>query len=135
MFGTLLHIILISQLLKLFDNIWKILHTDISNGIPFIFLFFWPYNGLDIQRGNKPLYLSLQVIFWLWRCDFHIVQNTKFQQDVQGDVLLTNLNLSVFPDITTTTIYHVNMCELTKCELYLPERLPIVSTMIYRWWC
>ena len=39
MFGPLPHITCIMQKFKLLDNIWKILLTDISNGIPCIFFF------------------------------------------------------------------------------------------------
>ena len=40
MFGTLPHIILISQLLNFLNNPRNILQTDISNGIPCLFSFF-----------------------------------------------------------------------------------------------
>ena len=91
LFLPLPHITLMMQLLKLPDNLWNILHTDISNGIPCTFIFIWPYNGLETQKCNQPLSWSSQIIFWLWRCDFHLVQTTKFQRDVQGDILFTIL--------------------------------------------
>ena len=135
MFGTLLHITLIRQIFELLDNIWKILHTDISNGITWLFLFLWPCMGFDTQRGNKPLSWYSQIIFWIWRCDSHLVHTNKLQQYVQGDVLLTIINLSVFPNIATTTIFHVHRCDITKCELFPLECLPIGVTMINRRWC
>ena len=55
MFAPLPHITRIMQIFKILDNLWKILHTDISNGIPCPFVFLWPYKGLEIQRGNQPL--------------------------------------------------------------------------------
>ena len=135
MFGPLPHITLIKQIFKLLDNLWKILHTDISNCIPFLFLFLWPCNGLDTQRGIQPLSWYSLIIFWLWRCDFHLFHATKFQRDVQGDVLITILNLRVFPNIATTTIFHVYRCELAQCENFLPERLPSGATTINRRCC
>ena len=39
MFGPLLHITLIRKILKLLNNLIKILQTDISNGIPSLFVF------------------------------------------------------------------------------------------------
>ena len=73
MFVTTPHITLIRQLLRFLNNIINILQTDISNVIPCIFLFPWPSNGLDTQRGNKTLSWYPQTIFWFWRCDFHFV--------------------------------------------------------------
>ena len=99
------------------------------------FFALWPYNGLEIQRGNQPFLWYFEIIFWLWRFGFHLVHTTKFQQDVQGDILLTILSLSIFSNIVTTTIFHVNRCELTKWKRFLTENLPSGSTMINRWWC
>ena len=55
MIGPLPHITLIMKLLKFLNNHRNILQTDINNGIPCLFLFLLPSNGLDIHRGNKPL--------------------------------------------------------------------------------
>ena len=112
-----------------------VLLADISYGIPCLFALLWPYFGLDTQRGNQLLPWSFQIIFWLWRCDSHLVQTVNFQRYVQCDILATTLDLSVFPNIATTTIFHVHICELTKCELFLPEHLLSRSTMINRRWC
>ena len=101
--------------------------------MPFVSI--WTFIGLDTHRGNQPLYRSSQIIFWLWRCDSHIVQTAKLRRDVQGDVLITILDLFVFPNITTTTKFYVHRCELSKCELLLPERLTSGSTMINKRWC
>ena len=135
MFGPLLHITLIMQLFKIFDNIWKIIHTDISNGTPCLFVFLWPHIGLDTQRGNQQLSWSSQIIFCIWICDYRLSQTTKFQLYEQGDAFLTILNPSVFPNIFTTTNFHVHRCELTKCELFLPERLLSGATTTNRQWC
>ena len=100
------------------------------------FLFMWTCFGLDTQRINEPLSWSSLIISWLWRYDFHLVQTVKFQRDVQCDILVTNLDLSVFPNIFTTTKFHVHNWELTKCEIYLtcelflPECLSSGATMI-----
>ena len=110
MFVPLPQINFIRQLLKLFDNIWKILHTYIINFIPFPLISLWPYNGLATRRGNQPLSWSTQIIFRIWRCDFIFVHTTKFQQDVQGDVNLTILDLPVLPNISKNTLFHVHRC-------------------------
>ena len=135
MFGTLPHITLIRHLFKSLDNILKILHTDISHFIPFLFDSIWQSNGLENQRDNQPLSWSSLIILFFWRCYFCHVQATKFQIYVQGDVFITTFNLHVFPNISTTTMFHVHSFELTRCELFLPKRLLIVATMINRQWC
>ena len=100
-------------------------------------LYFLYFFGLAL---NQPLSWSSQIIFLLWRCDSHLVQTAKLQQYVQNDVIITTLDVSVFPKISTTTIFHVNSCEITKSEisltydLLLPECLPIGATMINRQW-
>ena len=56
---------------------------------------------------------------------------------LEGEVLFTTPNFLVFPNIATTTIFHVHCQEHTflTCELFLLERLPSGATMINRWWC
>ena len=101
----------IRQFIKLSNNPWKVLLTKIANGIPCLFVFMWPHVGLENQIGNQPLSWFSQFFFWLWRCDFYLVQTIKFQQDVQGDILLATLDLVVFPNIATITMFHVNSWE------------------------
>ena len=60
MFGPITHITLISQLLKLLNNLRNILQTDISNGIPCLFPCLWPSKELDNRRVNQTLYSSSQ---------------------------------------------------------------------------
>ena len=105
---------------NILDNLWNILHTDISNDIPFLVMFLWPYNGRETQRDNQPLSWSSKIIFWLWRYYFHLVQTKKFQRDVQGDVLLTMPNLLLFPNIVIPTIFHVRICELHQVCTFPP---------------
>ena len=105
MFGPIPLINFIRWIIKLPDNLWNVLHTDIYDGIPYFFAFVWPCFGLDTQRGNKPLFWSSQIIFWIWRCDYHLVQTTKLQQYFQGGVFITTLDLSVFSNIVTTTFF------------------------------
>ena len=141
MFGPYTIINFIRQFIKIPDNIWKILHTDISDGIPLLFVFLWTCFGLDTRRCNQPLYWSYQIIFLLWICDSHIVQTAKLQRYVQNDVVITTLDLFVFTNISTTTIFHFNSCEINKSEnfltyeLLLSELLPSGATMINRRWC
>ena len=107
----------------------------------YIFGIFRIIFGLGTHRGNQPLSWFSQFNFWLWRCYSHLVHIVKFQLDVQGGILITTLDLSVFPNIATTTILNFHICELTKCELFLtceiflPERLPSEATIINRQWC
>ena len=136
MFGPPPLITFITQLLKLPNNLWKVLNTDISNGIPCLFVFLWPCFGLETHRGNQPLSWSPPIIFWLWRCDSCLVHNSKLQQYFQGDLLVTTLDLPVFHNIDTNTIFHVHSLKsFPTCELFLPERLPCWANMINRQWC
>ena len=141
MFGPPPLITFIRQFLNPPDNLWKVFHADISYGIPRLFAFLWPCFGLDTQRGNQTLSWSYLIMFWLWICDYNLVQTTKLQKYVQCYVLITILDIYVFTNITTTTNFHVHSCELTKCELlltceiFLPERLLSGATMINRQWC
>ena len=122
MFGPPPLITFINQFLKIPDNIWKVLHTDISNGITCFLVFIWPCFGLESHRDNQTLSWSYCIIFWIWWYGSHSVQTDKLQQDLQGDVLITTLDLYVFPNITTPINFHVHSCELTKCELSSPVK-------------
>ena len=130
MFGTIMHINLIRQLLKFLNELLNILHNDIRNGITCLFVFLWPYNGIETQRGNQPLSWSTTILFWIWICDFHILQTNKIQRYVHGDVLLTIFDIPVFTNIATTAIFHVH-----QCEIFLSKCLPSGATMINRRWC
>ena len=105
--GSFSHKIL-CQFFKLFDNIRKVLISDISDGIPSLFVFLRPYFGLEIQSSYQPLSWSSQFYFWLRRCGFHLVQTVKICWDIQGDDIFTNLDVLVFPNFATTTIFHVH---------------------------
>ena len=124
----------IRQFFKLPNNLQKVLLTNISDGIPCLFYFCGLNLALKPREVINP-FPDLSNFFWLWRCDFHLVQIVKFQRDVQGDILVTTLDLSMFPNITMTAMFHVYSCELTKCELLLPESLPSRATIINRRWC
>ena len=54
MFGPLLIIRQFPNFIKLFDNLRKVLLTDIYNGIPCLFVLLHPYFGVEIQSGNQP---------------------------------------------------------------------------------
>ena len=141
MFGPSPIITLKNNFLKLPDNIWKVLHTDISDGIPCLFVFLWHCFGLDTYIGNKPLSWYPQIISLLRRCDYHLFQTSKLQQYIEGNWLVTTLDISMFSNIKMTTNFHVHSWELTKCELFLtcehflPERLLSGATMINIWLC
>ena len=137
MFGDPFHIRYLANFLKLFDNLQKVLLPDISDGIPWLFVFFRPYLVLKSQRGYQPLCWSPQFYFWLWRCGFHLVQTVKLCWDIQGDTLVTTPDLLMFPNFATTTIFHFHRLKqiLLTCKHLLPELLPSGATMINRRWC
>ena len=133
----------LNKIFKLFDFVGKVLHTDIYDGIPCLFIFCRPCLGLESKSGYQPLSWSLHFYFWLWRCGFHLVHIVKFLWDfqnlvhVQSDTLITILDLSMFPNIELTTVSYVHRHKQTlilTCELLLPERLPSGATMINRQW-
>ena len=130
MFGPISHITLIRQILKLLNNLRNILLTDISNGVPCLFVSLWTSKILEAHRGDQPLSQYSQILFWLWRFGFHLVQTNKIQRYVPGNVLPTILDLRVFPNIVTTAFFHVH-----RCDIFLSERLPSGSTMINILWC
>ena len=74
MFGPLTHITLIIRLLKFLDNLWNILQTDISNGIPWIFVLLWSSIGLGTHIVNQSLYI-LVLEMWFSSCPYY--QNPK----------------------------------------------------------
>ena len=131
----------IRQFLKLPYILWKVLNIDISYVISCPFVFLWTCFGPETHRGNQSSSWFSQNIFCLWSCDFHLVKTSKLQRNVQGDVLVTTIDLSVFPNITKITIFHIHSCELNKChilptcERFLPELLPSGSWMIHIQWC
>ena len=135
MFKHFPHITLKRQLFKLPDNLWNIRHTDISNGITCIFLFPWRSNVLETQRGNQTLSWSSLNCFSSEDVILIFFILPKSQRYVQVGVLPIILDFPVFINIVTTTIFHVYMCELTRCELFLLERLPSGANMINTRWC
>ena len=55
MLGDPFHIRYLDNFLKLFDNLQNVLHADISDGIPCLFVFLRPHFGLESQIGYQPL--------------------------------------------------------------------------------
>ena len=55
MFGDPFHIRYLDNLFKLFDNVGKVLHAEISDGISCLFLFLRPCFGLECQSSYQPL--------------------------------------------------------------------------------
>ena len=123
MFGCLFQMRYLKFFFKLLDFVGKVLHTDISDGIPCLFIFCQPCFGLESQSGYQPLSWSLHFYFWLGRCGLHLVQIVKFLWDfqnlvhVQSDMLITILDLSMFPNIALTTVSHVHR---DKKSCFLP---------------
>ena len=107
------------QFFKLFDFVGKVLHADISDDIPCLFVFFRPCFDLKSQSGYQPLSWSPQFHFWLWRCGLHFVQTVKLLWDIQGDTLVTTLDLLVFSNFATTAVSQVHRLKqiLLTCEL------------------
>ena len=54
-FGDPFIIRYLANFLKLFDNLLKVLLTDISDGVPCLFVFWLPYFGPEFQSGYQPL--------------------------------------------------------------------------------
>ena len=84
---------------------------------------FWYLFGLDLAL--RPIeainpFPDLPELYWLFSCDTTIVQNAKLQQDVQGDVLFTTLDLSVFPNTATTTFFIFTAKTLPSVNFFSP---------------
>ena len=114
MFGDPFHIRYFSNFLKVLDNLQKVILADISDGIPWLFVFLRPYFGLEIQRCYQPLSWSFQFSFWLRRCGFHLFHYVKLCWDIQGDDLVITLDFLVLSNFATTTIFHVH--RLKQCS-------------------
>ena len=54
----------------------------------------------------------------------------KNTTDVNYWLYICQLCSYMFPNIATTTMFRVHSCELTKCELFLPEHLMSGPTMV-----
>ena len=54
MFGDPFHIRYLDNFFKLFDFVRKVLHADISDGIPCLFISFQPCFGLESQAVTNP---------------------------------------------------------------------------------
>ena len=118
----------ISLILNLLEKLPEILFSNFSNGksCPFFLVCFF---GNEIQRGSHPLTWYSHIILWLWRCYFSLVHTIKLIRDVQDNVLLAILDLTVFLNIAPSTSCHVH-----RCELIFSERFPSGSIMINIWW-
>ena len=55
MFGDPFHIRYVDNFLKFFDLVGKVLHSDIYDGIPRLFVFLRPFFGVENQSGYQPL--------------------------------------------------------------------------------
>ena len=128
MFGNTFHIRYLEMFFKLFDNFVKVLHDDISDGIPFLYVFFRPCFGIGSQSGYQPLSWSSQFFFWLWRFGFRIVQTVKLFWDVQGEDLVTTLDILVFPNFAATTIF-----SCLQTETSLPYLLTFPPRTSSKW--
>ena len=121
-------VIQIRRILKLFDQLPKILVSHISNGKPWL-LFLVLTIGHESQKGSQPLTWSSHIISLFLIDDFPLVQTINLRRYFQDGVLLTVIDLPVFPTIAPSTNFHVH-----RCELLLPEFLPSGATMINIWW-
>ena len=64
----------------------------------------------------------------MWFSSFPDYKNSK--RYFQGDLPLTIIDFPVFTNIAMTTIFHIY-----RCEIFLPEGLSSVATMINWWGC
>ena len=88
---------------------------------------FWEENF----TGKENLFLAVNM-----KCFGR--SNVRTHTEIKGsDILVTTLDLLVFPNIASTTIFHVHSQEqiFLTCELSLPERFPSGSTIINIRWC
>ena len=145
MFGPLPFITFIRWHLKLPDNLWKVRHTDISNGIPFVFVFIWTYFGLirDMRSREvtKPFPDITKLSFGFEYVIIFLSRLPNFNK--MSKVIYLTLTLISICLITLwrPQFFHVHNWELTKsevfltCEILLPLRLPRAAIMINRRWC
>ena len=137
MFGGPFHIRYPANFLKLFDHLRKVLLADISDGIPCLFVFlrtllwYWKPELLPTPFLIFPIFL-LTMKMWFPSCS-----DCQTLWDVQVDNLFTTLDLLVFPNFATTTIFYVHKLKqiFLTCKVFLPEHLPSGATMINRRWC
>ena len=136
MFRDPFHIRYLANFLKLFDNVGKVLHSDISDGIPCLFVFFDPNLVLRYRAVTNP---------------FPDLPNFSFDSDDMIYILFRLSNFSEIFKVTILSLPLIFLCFLTlqrpqffmfidrkiflTCELFLPERLLIGATMINRRWC
>ena len=92
------------------------------------FFIVWNF-GTDIQISSQPLNWYYHTTISLLRGDLPLVHKIKLRRDIHYDVMLTIIDLPVFPNIESCTTCHVHQCEILN-----PERLLSVATMINSWW-
>ena len=113
---------------KFLDRLPKILVNNVSNGKPWTLFLVWNF-GPEIQKGSHPLICSSHIIPWFWRVDFPLVHTINLIRDVKDDVLLSVLDIPVFPIIAPFTTFHVH-----RCELIFPEHHQSGTTIINSLW-
>ena len=104
MFGDPFQISYLANFLKLFDNLWKVLLADISDGIPCLFLFF----------RNLTLILKARAV----TDPFPDLPNFPFDSE---DVFFVLFRLSNFADIFKVTILSLPLISLFFLTLRRPQ--------------
>ena len=142
MFGDPFHI----RYLDNFSNSLIFLERSFMLTFPMAYLAFLYFSTLiwswDPERWPTPFLISpillLTLKMWFPYCSY-CQTSLRYSNliNIQGDTLITTLDLHVLPNFTTTTVFHVHRLKqfLLTCELFLPERLPSGATIINRRWC
>ena len=100
------------QFFKLFDFVGKVLHADISDGIPCLFVFFelsLVLRAIVVTNPSPDLsnstFDSEDVVSILFRMS-NSSEIFKISE-IQVDTLVTTLDLLVFHNFVTTKVFHV----------------------------
>ena len=147
MFGCLLQMRYLNKSFKLFDFVGKVLHADISYGIPCLLYFcdldfVWkprevtnPFPDLSIFTFD-----SEDVVSILSRLP-NFSENFKISYIFLHAFKVTSSSLSLIFQFflkialaTVSPIHRFKKIMLLTCKIFLPESLPSGATMINRRW-
>ena len=115
---------------KIVEQFPEILVSNVSNRNPWLLLLVWTF-GYESHTGSQPLTWSSNRIPWFWISYLYFVQKIKLHHKIQGDVLLTILELPMFPIIVPSTTCHFHQRKIIFSK-FLPMRETIINSW---WWC
>ena len=114
--------------IKILEQLPEVLISNVSNVKACLLFLVWIFFP-DRQKGSHPLTWYFHINTWLWKGDLPLVQTIKLRRYVQDNLLPTIIDLPLFPNIASSTTFHVQWC-----KIIFPECLLIGSTMINSWW-